>query len=237
MRILVTRPHRDATRLAQRLRRHGHSIWLAPMLNMKFNQAPRWPKSTPAALAVTSANGVDALCAAQEQFQQYFGYPVMRLSLFAVAKKTAQTARRAGWHDITVAAGNVESLAQSIAAARPLGTIWHISGEAQAGDLVAALKAEKIKAQRVKLYDAEKAEALPRHVAKNIHQIDAVVLYSLRSAEAFLALAPRNRFMPIAFCLSEKIAIKMERHGYRTAVAAGPDDEHMIALINDWRFD
>lgn len=235
MRILVTRPRRDAARLAQRLRRYGHSVWLAPMLTMTFDQAPRWPTSAPAALAVTSANGIDALCAAQDQFQHLFGYTVTQLKLFAVGKKTAQTARRAGWHDISIAAGNVESLAQSIAAACPSETIWHISGEAQAGDLVAALKAAKIKAQRVKLYDAEKATVLPHHISKNMHQIDAVVLYSLRSAEAFLAVAPRSGSMPHAFCLSEKIAAKMARHGYKTAVAAAPDDEHMIALINDWR--
>jgi uroporphyrinogen-III synthase len=235
MRILVTRPHRDATRLAQRLRRRGHSVWIAPMLRMTFNPAPRWPASAPAALAVTSANGIDALVAAQAQFSQSFGRSVTDLRLFAVGKKTARAAMRAGWRDVTTAAGNVESLAQSITAACPSGTVWHISGEAQAGDLVAALQTAKIKARRVKLYDAEKTTILPRHIATSINQIEAVVLYSLRSAEAFLALVPNSRPMPLAFCLSEKIAAEMKRHGYATAVAAAPEDEHMIALIDDWR--
>lgn len=234
MRILVTRPRRDATRLAQKLRRHGHSVLIAPMLRMIFNPAPLWPRHAPAALAVTSANGVDALQSAQDQFRLKFGYRVTQLPLFAVGTKTARAARRAGWNDIAVAKGNVDSLAQHIIAAHSAGDIWHISGEAQSGDLVAALQAAGISAQRVKLYDADKATSLPRHVAQNYQHLEAVVLYSLRSAEAFLAVAPRHGHHPLAMCLSEKIAAEMARHGFAVAVAAAPDDDSMIALINDW---
>lgn len=234
MLVLVTRPQRDAERLAQLLRRNGHATMLAPMLTIGIDQAPDWPAQEPAALAVTSANGIDALHQHKHEFNRKFGCDLMTKPIFAVGKKTAQAARRAGWLSIETAAGDVSSLADLILQARPQGCVWHASGEAQSGDLVTTLRRAKIDALRVKLYHAQKTQTLPPHVAKNFHQIAGVVLYSLRSAEAFIDLLPGESHRPVAFCLSDKIAIKMAQHGFATAIAAKPDDRSMIAIINDW---
>ena len=238
MRLLLTRPLEDARSLARRLRRGGHQVDLAPILTMRYCPEACPDKVRPAALAVTSKNGIRALLALPQKRLK----PLLRLPLYAVGEQTAAAARRAGWHCVIAAQGSVADLAHRIIASFPKGLsaaqrpIWHISGAVQAGALVETLRQAGLAAERVVLYQAEPVTHWPRHVARQFPNYEGVIIYSTRSAQLFCGLVPeRDAQMqpyPHAYCLSEAVAQAMAAKGFVTAVADAPSDDAMIALIN-----
>lgn len=232
MRLVLTRPKKDGERLARKLRRFGHQVWLAPMLTINVFDRVDWPNFTPDILAATSANGVLALIAHAASFRQATGVRVQTLPLFAVGQQTARAAKRAGWQTIHTGQGDVNSLANQMKHVSQQAEIWHISGEDQAGDLVKQLSAHGRQARRVKLYEAVQAQYLPKRVVNRLTAADGFVLYSVRSAQAFIACLNGRHLSATAFCLSSKVADVMAAQGFATAIAEAPNDDAICRLIN-----
>ena len=106
MRVLITRPEREATALATALSQRGHVAVIAPLFRLDILRPPgdfAAALGACQAVLVTSANGARALAEANEQRSK----PV-----FAVGDTTAATAEGLGFTAVTSAAGDSAALAE-----------------------------------------------------------------------------------------------------------------------------
>lgn len=238
MRLLITRPAANAAPLAEKLAALGHDVVMSPVIEIYPTETPLPPRAADyAALALTSANGVHALAAklpANPTEKQAW----QALPAYAVGPQTAAALSAYGWQDIGQAAGDVDSLAALIRAnIAPAGKpILHVAGRHRAGNLQAALAAQNIACHLSMLYAADAAAALSpaacAALADTEEPIDAVLVYSQRSAQHFIKLGMGIQMSqkPLAFCLSETIGALMGAAGYETRIAAHPNEAAMLAL-------
>lgn len=208
MTVIVTRPEPDGSAFARKLEARGMTAVLSPVIDIVLTPS-RIDFSGVGALAFTSANGVRALAAAGARP----GLPV-----FVVGDATAKAARESGHSIIETAEGDVETLAQLIAAANERGAfegaVLHIAGAARAGDLVGALEERGMTARREVLYEARPRTKLTKDAEAALTAnppADWVALFSQRSARLFLeqvrAAGLESQLNDIgAACLSQAVA-------------------------------
>lgn len=186
MRVLITRPEREATTLATALAERGHAPVLAPLFRLEILRPPADFAATLAAsqaVLLSSANGARALAEASEQR----GKPVL-----AVGDTTASTAEGLGFASVVSAAGDGAALAEL--ARRRLdpkaGPLLHISGAEVAQDFAAALAPAGFEVHRVALYDAREETTLPdsARAALQARALDAATFFSPRAADLFVRL-------------------------------------------------
>jgi uroporphyrinogen-III synthase len=118
--------------------------------------------------------------------------------------------------------------------------LLHLAGEDRAGDLGGALAAHGIAVQTVVLYRAVTATTLPADVkdALAAGQIDGVLHYSRRSADAFVALTLAalidiKKLTIRHYCVSAQAAAPLRETGAETLAAAAPDEAALFALIGE----
>src|SRR6516165_7361633 len=98
MRLLVTRPEPDASRLAQELRDLGHEPVLQPLLEFRSLGFDPAPLKTAAALVLTSGNALRAL---QEGLKIK---DIADIPLFCAGEETARRAAAAGFRCLAATA-------------------------------------------------------------------------------------------------------------------------------------
>ena len=228
MRVAITRPQADGERSARALRARGHDVLVAPLMRVEpLNAALAGDWS---AVVVTSANAPSALNAPGE---------LRKLPVYAVGARSAEAARRAGFADVASADGDVRDLVRLIAAQhRDPRPLLYLAGENRAADLVGALARHGIKADMRVVYRAVTAPfpaALTDALRKGA--LDAVLHYSKRSAENYIAGAREAGITPAALavrhvCLSAQVAMPLEAAGATTiAVAKHPDEAAIVELL------
>jgi uroporphyrinogen-III synthase len=223
VRLLVTRPEPDASETAARLNALDIETVVEPLLIAETLATTLPPAEGFAALAVTSANTLRAL-AARGDIERLMGLPV-----YTVGDKTAAVARSYGFADVTSAAGNFGDLVALLLAAGIKGPILYPAASKQAGDLRAALAPHGIMVITVPVYAMNPAPKMTTPMAG----IDGALLYSRRTAEAFVALAPPDldRARLGMLCLAEPVAEPlMAAHFVRVSLADHPSEEAMMAL-------
>lgn len=237
MRVLVTRPAEDSAATAARLAVRGHESVLAPLMAVRsLEEVPDFDGVQ--SILITSANGVRALADAVPQ-----GAPARNLPVYTVGRASADAARAAGFADVTAAGGDVDHLAGMVKAMlRPAdGALLHVAGTVTAGDLSGSLSEVGFAVRRAVLYAAEPVSALPAaaHDALAAGRIDAVMLFSPRTARLFAALVRAAgldglcRAM-IALCLSPAVAEALEGLAFsEIRVAASPDQDSLLALLHE----
>ncbi|MGE0007743.1 MAG: uroporphyrinogen-III synthase [Parvibaculaceae bacterium] len=225
MRLLVTRPRRDADVLEPRLARLGHEVIVSPLLEI----VPRPEIDIPAAryqlIAVTSANALRCL-SDDDRLDRLRRLPVM-----AVGPQSAAAARQAGFACIVEAGGDGAGLAEHIIEhSRPeAGAVLYLSGLDTASDFSGRLERAGFTVTRIIVYEARAAAAL----APDAASADGVLLYSPRSARLWLDLAGRQGIRARAimhFCLSPNIAAILP-DGFARRVAARPDEDALLEII------
>jgi uroporphyrinogen-III synthase len=186
MRVLITRPEREAVTLATALSQRGHVPVIAPLFRLEILHPPAdFAASLAACQAVllTSANGARALAEASEQR----GRPIL-----AVGDTTAATAEGLGFTVVTSAAGDGAALVELVRKRLDpkAGPLVHISGVDQALDLGAGLSHDGFEVRRFVLYDAREEGALPdsARAALQARALDAATFFSPRAAAGFAAL-------------------------------------------------
>lgn len=241
MHVLLTRPADDVPALSRELTARGFQVSACPMLTIKMvppdGISPRGAEALARAAAYlfTSANGVRAA-----RFHGLFKTPPA-VPVFAVGPATAEACRHAGIETVIEAGGDVGSLVEAVRAGHDpsaTGTLVHVSGRDQAGNLVGQLTDAGYDAAGVTLYRAEKINALPEDITAHLRagRIDAVMFYSSRTAEHFAAKMKRAGLRPpgIAFCLSDAVAKIARSAGFKEVrVAAQTTQTHMLALLED----
>src|SRR5688572_23072176 len=132
MRVLITRPEREAATLAQALAARGHEAVIAPLFHLQILHPPGDFAATLAAaqaVLVTSANGARA------------------------------TAEGLGFTNVTSASGDAAALSDLVRQRLDpkAGPLLHVSG----ADVAIEPDAEGFDVRRIVLYEARAAETLP----------------------------------------------------------------------------
>lgn len=202
-RIWITRTQPGADVTAERVRAMGHDAIVFPLLAVRPVDDVEIDLSGVSALAFTSANGVRA-------FSERSGE--RRLKVFAVGAATAQAARAAGFGTVLSADGDVEALAEGIAARRNelRGAVLHPGAAEPAGDLAGALEKHGVPARRLILYETGPVKLAPDKAATLV-QADAALLHSPRAAKALAALlkahpAPNMRALGLSKAVIKPLA-------------------------------
>jgi uroporphyrinogen-III synthase len=182
MRVLITRPEREATTLATALSQRGHAAVIAPLFRLAVLHPP---DDFAAALAacqavlLTSANGARALAEASEQ---------RSTPIFAVGDTTAATAEGLGFTSVTSASGDGAALGELVRQRLDpkAGPLVHVSGVDVAGEIAP----EGFEVRRFALYEAREAEALPdsARAALGARALDAATFFSPRASALFARL-------------------------------------------------
>lgn len=186
MRVLITRPEREATTLATALAQRGHVPVIAPLFRLEILHPPAefaTDLSGCQAILLSSANGARALAEASEQR----GKPIL-----AVGDTTASTAEGLGFVSVTSAAGDGQALAE-LARTRldpKAGPLLHVSGVDIAQDFAAALAPDGFEVRRVALYEAREETTLPdsARAAIEARALDAAMFFSPRASSLFARL-------------------------------------------------
>lgn len=185
MRVLITRPEREATALASALAQRGHAPVIAPLFTLQFLHPPGDFAAALAAcqaVLLTSANGARALAEAGDQRSK----PV-----FAVGDTTAATAEGLGFISVVSASGDAAALGalikQRLDPAK--GPLVHVAGVDVAGDLAP----EGFEISRFALYESRAADALPdsARAALQARALDAAMFFSPRASSVFAALVEK----------------------------------------------
>jgi uroporphyrinogen-III synthase len=219
VKVWITRAEPGASATAERLKALGHQPLVGPLLTVR--DVDSGPPPAFAALAFTSGNGVAAFARRSD---------VRDAPVFTVGDATARAAEKAGYTDVHSADGDVEALTRLILAApRPSGLILHPCAAEPAGDLVGALTAEGLNAQRLTVYETALAAALPEAAT----QAEAALFHSPRAGEALAALVqPGSMGLMAAYVLSPSCTEPLAELGFRSmAVAETPHEASLLALL------
>lgn len=232
MKILITRPEPDGSRLARILKKMGHETRLAPMMHIETFSTRKLDITGAQALLVTSANGARALGPALKG---------RKIKVFAVGAATADALHQEGFTDVAAAGGDVNSLAEKVAAeCQPeKGRLIHVAGTEVAGDLSGMLVDKGFQCERVVLYEALPVTSLDAKIVKDIKNgaIQAVLFYSPRTAAIFVGLVTAAGLTAhmekiTVYCLSEAVAAKLETLSFAGIhIAKTPDQENLLALL------
>lgn len=231
MRVLVTRPLPDARTTAARLRRLGHDVVCAPLIEI-VPVAHRIDAAGVQALVVTSANAIRALD--EETTGRLLGLPV-----YAVGGRTAAAVRSAGFGKVIEAGPDAEALAAVLTGlTTDAGPVLHLSGREVARDLE-ALVAGGPTIRREIVYDAMALKTLPNEIAAELsaRRIDAVLHFSPRSARIFGRLITSARLDRAAaglmhLAMSPRVADALRESGLPVAaVASDPTEAALIESL------
>jgi uroporphyrinogen-III synthase len=234
MRLLVTRPEPDAQRTATALHQRGHEVSIAPLLRIESVAADLGPGPWDA-LVMTSANSCRA-AAKHPRAAELAHRPV-----FTVGQYSAEAARAAGFINVASADEDAKELARLLTAtfAGRDRRLLYLAGEDRAADLAADLAAHGIAMKTVVIYRAVKVAEFPppTREAMAAGQIDGVLHFSRRTAEAYLGAAVGAALLdralaPFHYCLSAQVARPLMQAGAATVrVAERPNEIALVALI------
>ena len=229
-RVLVTRARDDAERTASRLREMGHAPLLSPVLEIVATGA-MIPQGSYDAVLATSAKGL-------EHARGDLG-ALRTITLHCVGTRTAQAAEALAWRPNLVA-GNAKALLPLLRTRyRQPARFLYLAGRDRQDELEKALRDAGHKITVVETYEARAAKTLTSEAVAAIEsgKLDAVLHYSKRSVEIFLALARAagliEKLRDIAhLALSADVAAPLEREDFtRALIAKKSDEEHLLRLL------
>ncbi len=236
MRLLVTRPERDAQRTAAALCARGHQVRIAPLLKIEAIAGADLGAAPWGALLMTSANAARAI-AGHPRLAELRSLPVL-----AVGRRTAEAARAAGFADVTSADGSAGDLARLVTGRFSAGVpLLYLAGTDRARDLASDLAPHRIAVRTVEIYRALAAEEFPPEIVAALRagDVEGVLHFSRRSAEIFVQCAERAGVVaaalrPVQFCISAQAAEPLARAGAgagKIRIAAQPEEDALVALI------
>jgi uroporphyrinogen-III synthase len=230
MRVLVTRSPEDAERTARRLAVRGHEALIAPVIRIAPTGEPQ-PEGPFDAFVITSAHAARALSAVAAK----------QAPVFAVGLHTANAVREAGFSFVVAASGDARSLSASIRDGLvPGATLLHVTGRHRKNEPAASLLAAGFQMRQWQAYEAQAVESLPASAidALRTGRIGAALHYSRRSADLFLRLTSAagltSELEALShLCLSADAAAPFASLGITTLSAAQPDEDALLALLDD----
>jgi uroporphyrinogen-III synthase len=234
LRLLVTRPQREAERSATTLRARGHDVLVAPLMRIEMIDCAIAQRAY-RAVVMTSANAVHAI--ARHPMRD----TLRAVPAFTVGDRTGEAARALGFVNVHSAAGARGDLIALIRARMDTsdGPILYLAGEDRSAELnVDSSLGEVVTAtvyRAVKLAQfSEAAESELRN-----RQIEGVLHFSRRSADAYLDCARRAEILraalaPVHYCLSQQVASALAQVGAeRIRIAPRPHENALVELVSE----
>lgn len=224
-RVLVTRPADQAARTAKRLAALGHQPVVAPALEIVPTGAA--PPDEPFDLILATSAQAFAGWSAPHSLRE--------APLACVGETTAEAGKAAGFTPILVAPRAAALVERLVAAHRP-GSALYLAGRDRKPDLEQGLRAAGWRLRLLETYEARPVAAWPPAVAAALEkgEIDAVLHYSPRSAEAALGLmgdGPARGLLHL--CMSEDVAAlcRVRVPGEKILTAFQPDEDSLLELL------
>ncbi|UDL87590.1 uroporphyrinogen-III synthase [Mesorhizobium sp. PAMC28654] len=237
VRVLVTRPEPGASRTARRLREMGFQPILLPL--SETVALPVEPDLVPdgaITVLITSANAVRH--APKEIIAALAALPCR-----AVGKRTGEAARAAGFQDVDEGPGNAVALADMLADRLSGKAAIYLCGRVRFPAFEARLKAAGVRVHPIETYDTVAPVYSDAAVIGQLsgQPVDAVLLYSAKTAAAMQALAHRPALHDLFekacfFVLSQRIAMALDGAAVgKIRVAAEPHEDALLELLKWWR--
>jgi uroporphyrinogen-III synthase len=226
MRLILTRPEKDARPLAEKLRALGHAPVIVPLLEIVPRNGVMVPAAPYQAVCITSANGLantSVLAGLRDT------------KLLCVGPQSAAAAEKAGFSHVTAAGGDVTGLTTYIVKhLKPSdGPLLYLSGAATSGDLEGRLQREGFTVTRLVTYDA--VSTMPDALAQAVTSASAVLLYSPRTAKLWVEQIEKSGLAQhmldmTHLCLSPAVANTLPP-AWPRSIAATPDEGAMLAAL------
>ncbi|MGA0393072.1 MAG: uroporphyrinogen-III synthase [Rhodospirillales bacterium] len=233
--VLITRPVEDASPLKARLAVMGLETLENPILKIVYNDEKSISLDGVQAILFTSANGVRSFTRCDDN---------RSLPVLTVGNASARAAEEAGFQQVESADGNVDALAALINKRLDpkKGTLLHVAASRVAGDLAESLEKGGFDVRREVLYSAQVAEQLNDKTQQALKdgQLDAVLLYSPRTAIAFVSLIRAAGLEECCrtvtvFCLSSAVANAISMIAWRSIeVAVKPNQDDLLDMVSAW---
>lgn len=209
MHLLLTRPNASSTAAA--LQARGHTVTVAPL--MAFETLD-WDAEAPKVIMLTSPQAAQAGARGA----------AWQVPVYAVGSATEAAARSAGYADVRDGGGTAQALVDRIAA-DGIAQVLHLAGADRTPiDVPDGLTIDVVVVYRARLLPLA---AMPA--------VDAVLLYSARSAAHFAAEVDRlgvARAGVAVFALSPVIAAAAGPGWREMTTAAAPNEASMLAAID-----
>jgi uroporphyrinogen-III synthase len=225
MRVLVTRPERQAEATAQRLAILGHRAYVAPVLEIAPTAAPM-PQGAFDLLLATSASAFTwARLPAH----------ILQLPLACVGQKTADAGRDLGFSIFCIAPDS-HALVNKLAGENKAKSTLYLAGRDRKADLEELLREKGWRVAVCETYEARAVSAWPNHIraALERREIEAVLHYSPRSAALALRLMGREAAKSLFhFCLSADVASACKDWAPPAGIVASshPDEDALMTLL------
>lgn len=230
MLVLLTRPQAQSERTAERLTSIGHRAIIDPVLEVVPVPVAALPLEGVAAVAISSANAVHALASVPRD-----------LPVYTVGQATAVAVQRLDGRRALVAEGDGAALARLIMTRMPrqAGDVLHLGGAQTSRGLPETLAVGGFGYRHVTVYEARPVRTMrpESQAALGARQVDAVLLYSPRSARLWLEKVRAHGLIDrldgvMAACLSPAVAAEIEGAASSSVrVAATPDEPALLRCL------
>ena len=215
MKVLILRPQPGADESAMRARALGLEPVVAPLFAVR---ALAWTPPDAAGFDAAMLTSASAARQAGDGLARFRALPC-----YAIGEATAAAAAQAGFADIRVGPDDGAGLLMMMAE-DGVRRAFHPCGE----DHLAIGHAD-IGVDRIPVYAAEAAPALPREVLAALREGALALLHSPRAARLFAGLAGDRADVPIA-AISARTA-RAAGEGWRSvAIAPRPRDQALLEL-------
>ncbi len=230
MKLLLTRPERDAGATAARLVVLGYEVVVAPVTAIVATGDPV-PAGDFAAVLATSANAFRTLDA-EDRIR------LQDTPLHCVGEKTAKVARDSGFQSVITGGGSGEKLVDDIKAAYPAGlSLLYLTGNPRKPVVEKGLRAAGFAVASVELYRAQPVTEWPGPWRSELADVDVALHFSRASVEVLLDLAGKAGVLSDLrrmrhLCLSDDVAVPLKASGMPLiGIADRATEDHLIALI------
>ena len=231
-RFLITRPEKAAVTDAQILRDFGYQVFIEPMLSLEELDADFEDVQSFQALIFTSANAIDVFCRRCD---------VRDLPVYVVGENSADAARGWGFEDVQCGAGTAEDLCRIIAQSieDPALPLLYLCAEIQSYDVADDLEECGLDIEERIVYRSHQADSFSQDCIKKLKnkEIDGVLLYSKRTAQAFSDCVERAQLRGVlkslkVLCISESVLKCVQNYQWGdTYIADTPDGLGMLDLM------
>jgi uroporphyrinogen-III synthase len=189
--ILLTRPYDSSRQLALELAGRGYEGVIEPLLTIQPSLTPPPDLAGLQAVMITSANALDCL---DRKRAEEAG--LLRLPCFCVGSRTAAAAEAFGFGSVQGESGDGLRLAEHIGRSLAVesGALLHICGRHADSRGREALQRFGFGMRSWEVYEAEASLALSPLAIRLFREgkFDAVLLYSMRTAEILKALVIKH---------------------------------------------
>ncbi len=232
--VLVTRPARDASKLMRAVEAAGGVPICQPGIEVLPTASPEGRAlvsaiGTGEAIVLTSRNALERAL----ELRPLESWPD-DLTVFAVGETTKAAAEQAGFVNVrapTVGTGAMALLPQLRDLDPPPKRVVMLAAPGGQTDLLKALDAETIPSALAFIYERRPAARVPGVAAAIRKHAATLIVIASSSAilDAVTSLFPDLTTCPLVVP-SDRVALRARALGYeRTRVAAGPDDDALLA--------